>query len=277
MKNTVLTKRTHNFKNLLTKLFKNFSISFIFDWIFFNLAIFLFLLAWIRFVTKSFAMSVVITVVILAIINVLKYFFHSKKRPSISQKKLLDDTKIFFINYMSLTAKERTSLLGEAFGKRVKSNLYKDENALTLIALEQKPLDMSLALSCTKFAIKREVNSLIILCQSCQKEDSFLLQSIKNIKIKIYVFEKAYEYFCKYSAPPKIELECSLQRKIKFKELASEATAPSKAKKYFFSGLLIFFCSLVVKYNIYYVLMSSMLFFLSILCMSKKRALQKLS
>lgn len=277
MENVNVTKKSYNFKMTLSKLFKNFSLSRLLDWIFFNLCIFLFLLAWIRFMTKSFATSVVVSLIILAGLNVLRYFLRSKKRPTTSQKQLLDNAKNFFINYMSLTQKERTTLVGEAFGKRVKSNLYLKDKTLTFVALEQKPLDISLALSYAKFALKNEVNSLVILCQTCQKEDLTLLQSIKNVKIEVYAFTKAYEYFCKYSTPPEIELVSVSQNKIKFKELAKEAIAPSKAKNYFFSGLLIFFCSLIVRYNIYYVLMSSVLFFLSILCLAKKRTLQKSS
>lgn len=271
MKNITATKKSYNFKKFLSKLVKNFSISFFFDWIFFNLCIFLFLFAWIRFVTKSFAASIVLSIVILAGINILKIFLNQRKLPSTSQKKLLENTKIFFINYMSLTTKEQSTLMGDAFGKRVKTNLYLNTGTLTLVALERKSLDVSLALSCSKFALKNGVNSFVILCQSCQKEDMTLLLSIKNVKIEIYVFTEAYEYFCKYSQPPKIEIECVLQNKIKFRELAKEAISPPKAKKYFFSGLLIFFCSLVVKYNIYYIVMSSVMFFLAMLCLAKKR------
>lgn len=277
MENVKVTKKSYNFKETLAKLFKKFSLARLLDWIFFNLCIFLFLLAWIRFVTKSFATSVAISLVILAGLNVLRYALRDKRRPATSQKQLLDNTKDFFINYMSLSQKERTMLVGETLGKRVKNNLYLKENTLTFVALEQKPLDISLALSHAKFALKSEVNSLIILCQTCQKEDLTLLQSIKNVKVEVYVFSKAYEYFCKYSTPPEIELVSVSQNKIKFKELAKEAIDPPKAKKYFFSGLLIFFCSLVVRYNFYYVLMSSVMFFLSILCLAKKRTLQKSS
>ncbi len=277
MENVNVTKKSYNFKETLARLFKNFSLARLFDWIFFNLCIFLFLLAWIRFVTKSFATAVAISLVILAGLNVLKYFFRDKKRPTTSQKQLLNSTKDFFINYMSLSQKERTTLVGESLGKRVKNNLYLNDNTLTFVALEQKPLDISLALSHAKFALKSGVNTLIILCQTCQKEDLTLLQSIKNVKIEVYVFSKAYEYFCKYSTPPEIELVSVSQNKIRFKELAKEAIDPPKAKKYFLSGLLIFFCSLVVRYNFYYVLMSSVMFFLSILCLAKKRTLQKSS
>lgn len=277
MKNVDIAKKTINFKEKIANLFKNFSVARLFDWIFFNLCIFLFLLAWIRFMTKSFAISVVISFVILAGLNILKYFLRDKRRPTTSQKLLLDNAKNFFINYMSLTQKERTTLVGEAFGKRVKSNLYLNDKTLTFVALEQKSLDISLALSYAKFALKNEVNSLVILCQTCQKEDLTLLQSIKNVKIEVYAFTKAYEYFCNYCTPPEIELVSVSQNKIKFKELAKEAIDPPKAKKYFFSGLLIFFCSLVVRYNVYYVLMSSVMFFLSILCLAKKRTFQKSS
>ena len=277
MENVNVTKKSYNFKAMLTKLFKNFSVARLFDWIFFNLCIFLFLLAWIRFMTKSFAISVVISFVILAGLNILKYFLRDKRHPTTSQKQLLDNAKNFFINYMSLTQKERTTLVGEAFGKRVKSNLYLKDKSLTFVSLEQRSLDISLALSYAKFALKNEVNSLVILCQTCQKEDLTLLHSIKNVKIEVYVFTKAYEYFCNYCTPPKVELISVSQNKIKFKELAKEVIAPSKAKNYFFSGLLIFFCSLIVRYNVYYVLMSSVMFFLSILCLAKKRTFQKSS
>ncbi len=100
MENVNVTKKSYNFKETLAKLFKKFSLARLLDWIFFNLCIFLFLLAWIRFVTKSFATSVAISLVILAGLNVLRYALRDKRRPATSQKQLLDNTKDFFINYM---------------------------------------------------------------------------------------------------------------------------------------------------------------------------------
>ena len=276
MEKVVVAKKTTKFKNFLSNAIKNFSLAHIFDWLFLNLCIFLFLFAWIRFVSKSFAAAATITTVILIVANVAKFCFFPQKKPEKSQKQLGKLSSDFFVNYMSLNAKERAALVGNSFGKRVKNGLYLSENRLVLVALEQKPLDIAMALNCAKFAVKNEVATLVVLCQAGLKDDINLLQSIKNVKIEILCGSEAYEYFCKHSSPPQTCLVTGQRSKITFKDLANEAVEPSKAKKYFLSGLLVFFCSLVVRYNIYYVLMSSAMFFLSLMCLAnKKRTFKK--
>ena len=259
----------------ITNLIKNFSLSRTLDWLFFNLCLFLLLFAWIRFATKSFAWATAISLSILIVINLLLYFFRSKKSSTTSQKVLEKQSNEFFLNYCALSPRERTLLAGDFFGKRIKTNLYKQESTLTLVALEQKPLDINNALSCAKYAIDNDANKLIVLCNSCSKDDFKTLQSIQNIKVNIMLGVTAFQYFCAHATPPQNVLTCNSANKIRFRDLANEALKKSKAKRYFLSGLLIFFCSLVVRYNIYYVFISSILFFLSILCLTKKGSPQE--
>lgn len=259
----------------LGDLIKNFSLSRTIDWLFFNLCLFLLLFAWIRFATKSFGWATTLSLSILFVINLLIYLFRSKKPSNISQKELEKQSKEFFLNYSALSQKEKNLLAGNSFGKKVKTNLYLQDNKLTLIALEQKTLDISHTLSCAKFALDNDAKKLIVLCNYCPKEDLKMLQSIQNVSVCVVSGTTAYQYFCSHATPPQKVLTCSNVNKIRFRDLANEAIKKSKAKRYFLSGLLIFFCSLVVRYNIYYVFVSSLLFFLSLLCLTKKGSPQE--
>lgn len=91
-------------------------------------------------------------------------------------------------------------------------------------------------------------------------------------KIVLINKEKLFnEYFVRYNTYPEnnnINLSIS---KLKFKEILKGFFVPSKAKSYFFCGLILVFSSIILPYHAYYVVVGSMLLMFSIICKLMKK------
>ena len=119
--------------------------------------------------------------------------------------------------------------------------------------------------------IEPDNKKIIILCNEIDGNNKIFFENLKNYSISIFTKDAVYSEFLKPSGLyPKIIFEPNKKKKLKLKEIMLISFNKTNTKKYFFSGLIIFVCSFFVRFNFYYVFMSSLLFLFSLICKNSK-------
>ena len=109
---------------------------------------------------------------------------------------------------------------------------------------------------------------IITACKTYSDEAEDLAQVFSK-RIELWDEKKVYSKLLKPTEtyPQLVKIE---QTKVK-RDYRKIIFARQKAKPYFFSGLVILFASFFVRFNIYYVIISSLLFFTSMYCLLYKK------
>ena len=280
---------------ILKNFFKKITIPKLFDFILTNIALFFIIFAWARFVFKnSIFVVLILSFTFCFMWNVLFFVVKCiKKQPNLSTKEVdkwaqfvltqseKDNLKFLIGLYQENSCSPKNEQNDVLFDKKdkekniklkiISSNLFVLPNKKT-IAFDyfEEKLSLVRALKIIRIALNNKITKLAIFCVEYDKKDRLFLENLKDIEVAIC------DKNCLAIKTKKIGLEVpnilqeKSHNKIKFKELLSLSISKEKAKKYFLSGILIFFCSLIVRQNIYYVLMSSLLFFLAILSIRQK-------
>lgn len=122
-----------------------------------------------------------------------------------------------------------------------------------------------------RLAEKVRKRKLLFLCYAFDRKDKLFVENLKNIEVKVMEKTEIYNnLFLKTGIFPEKTFEVKAAARLRFKQLVDMSFRRDNAKKYFLSGLLVFFCSLIVTRSIFYVLMSSLMFFFALLSLSKK-------
>ncbi len=255
---------------------KNLRFSNVVDFIFFNLTLFLIFFAWTRFIFKSVTIALVLTFSLLIAINIIKSIRHYlKSNKTASLKIKTSDLENRMLVLFCKSKLEQIDLFTSFYDKEkiecIIENLiiFKDSSAISVNFSQKKEPQESFLKTIYKARINN-INKLIILCYEVNKQDKIFFENLKDINVSIYEKEDVYTKFLIKKPSFENYFEVKSGSKIKFKQLLTLSIDKSKAKGYFFSGLLIFFCSLIVRYNIYYVIMSSIMFLLALLCVRHK-------
>lgn len=111
-------------------------------------------------------------------------------------------------------------------------------------------------------------HKILAVCKSFSKESGDLVAMFSE-RLELWDEEKVYNKLLKpndlYPSLVKIE-----EKKVK-RDYRQIIFAKEKAKPYFLSGLVLLLSSFFVRYNIYYVIVSSVLFFVSMYCLLYKK------
>lgn len=259
--------------------------SIIFDFLFFNIAFFLIIFAWTNFLIRQKIFSLILTLTIVAGLNIIKIiynkFFGKKNNKNDTKNK---DNDLYMLSLISNSQEENQQLFLKILTKNEpqKTNLYNfikfknDKNKAICFDFTSLILKQENALKLILFAKNNNIDELIILCCQCPSKDKLFYENLKDIKIKIFEKDEiCSNFFSKSNIYPEKKFEPKNIEKIRFKNLVKISLDRNKSKNYFISGLLIFFCSLIVRYNIYYVIISSLMFFLSIISRQNKKEASK--
>jgi len=190
---------------------------------------------------------------------------------------------MYLISLLSAPAKENLEFFFNIYKNNFEGcNLNTKQNYLTFknkdninqiifIKFENQELKLDETLKSIYEAKKLGIKDVTFLCFDCDEKLITYLKSFKDFNISI--LQKSDIYFkvlYPNNAYPDIKFNIANNSKIKFKQLLSISLERTRAKGYFISGLIIFFCSFFVRYNFYYVFMSSTLFLLTAICLFKK-------
>lgn len=260
---------------------KNLRLANIIDTLFINLLIFLITFTWLKFFNRNILLSFILSLFILTIYNVVKLFFSTKKKNKIKMNSSLEkDIEMYMYTLLSNSKNENLDLFNKVFSKNnciidKEKNLIryskKDKIINVFPMFNSKILNFEDCLKKISFSKKNNTNIVLFLCYSSNSKEKIFLEQICDIEVKIYEKKEIFNnLFRKSQIYPKFNITIKENKKIKFKQLFEISFNKSRAKGYFLSGIFIFFCSFIVRYNIYYVFMSSLLFFFTLLSLLKK-------
>ena len=258
---------------------KNLKFSSVIDFLFFNLTLFLIFFAWTRFIFKNVLIALIITFALIIAINIIKNIrMHIKSSKNATLKIKSSEMENCLLLLLAQSNQEKVDLFSSFYEKNeiecVLDNIivFKDNSGLA-INFSHKNESQESFLRIVYKARQNNIKKLSILCYSMNKQDKIFFENLTDIEAKILEKEEVYTKFLIKLPKKENYFNVKSTGKIKFKQFISLSIDRRKAKGYFLSGLLIFFCSLIVKYNIYYVIMSSILFLLALLSFRKNETL----
>ncbi|MBO5910191.1 MAG: hypothetical protein J6Q15_01640 [Clostridia bacterium] len=112
----------------------------------------------------------------------------------------------------------------------------------------------------------KNAQHLTIFCSYYTQDVKTISKAFKNKQIELITLDQLFEIF----ASKNIKIDTSHidinSHKITIKEILKNTITRNKSKGYFISGLVILFSSIIIPYRIYYVMFSSILFILSLIC-----------
>ena len=115
----------------------------------------------------------------------------------------------------------------------------------------------------------KQAQNLTIFCANYSQDIKAIANAFKNKQINLVNLEQLFEIFNAYD----IKIDTSNidlnKHKITIKELLKNSISRNKSKPYFISGLVLLLTSLIIPYRVYYVIFSSILFALSLICRFK--------
>lgn len=264
---------------------KNFKFAKIIDLVFINFLVFLIIFAWLRFLTKKILISIILSLILLFLFNFIKFFFGKAKEDKIKVSKTLEqDIESYNLTLLSNESKENLMFF-KSILKDKNAEILHEQNLILYDEIFQSTtqkfalcpmyfeseLKYDMALKYISFAIKNKAKSIYICCNICPQKTKIMLENIKNLKVLVLDKNLVYtNIFKAHNYYPEIKLEFKKSKKLKLKEIINISFDKSRARGYFLSGLFIFFCSFFVRYNFYYVFMSSLLFLFALLSKTKK-------
>ena len=249
----------------------------ILDIVFLIIFTFLIVFAWVQFFVKHLVLSLFISLILCGGIVFISRYIKSKKhlKYQLKQKQNEDFIK-FKLTIQTMPTQQLISLIKKLIPssyvpKSIKCDLHFIKNnskhiftfCYNEILTENKLLEL----------IKTKKSSnLTVFCASFDKSIKHIASAFKNIKIGIIDLEQLYQIFNYNNIlidNSNIDLTNS---KLTIKDILKNSLSRSHAKGYFISGLILLFTSLIVPFKLYYVIFSSTLFVLTILCMFKHKS-----
>lgn len=145
--------------------------------------------------------------------------------------------------------------------------IQKEENKTILYPFySYSPIMAQNLVDIIKDVEKQNPTKLIICGYKVDISTYKLAQKIKDFKIIILNSKDCYLKLIKfYNFYPENLKELSLQEKLKLKDILRLSISKKHSKGYFISSLILLFSSFVIRLNIYYVIMSSLLLLLSLI------------
>lgn len=260
---------------------KNFNLANLIDLVFINLLFFLIGFVWIKYFSRNILFSITIALFILIIFNLIRFFIKNKKSINNTiNKKLEEDINQYTLTFLSNTNKENLIFFTKIIKNKkpevnFEKNLisYNNNNKLTALCpiFDEKEIIAEKCLKYISYAKELKIQILCFLCCNVSIKTISFLSGFKDMEIKTLDKRQIFNQLLKPSGIyPEIKFSFKENKKLKLKELINISFNKTRAKGYFLSGLFIFFCSFVVRYNFYYVFMSSLLFLFTIFCYLKK-------
>jgi len=244
----------------------------LFDKVFITISIFLIIFAWINFFIRNLFATFILSLIFSSAVVFLVFYLSNKKtvKKNINKKYLQDiDEKFLVFRLLSKTKQLYLlhSILNIKYPTRIINDyiVYKINNKKHLILIATNEEKITNFNFINLIQGKDNVDRIEIICNDF--EPNINTKILNQIDIVFTDKKKLYdEYFSKNSLYPVSQNinknKTNLTWKIVFKNLF----IPSRAKSYFFCGLILIFSSIILPYHYYYLIFGSILLIFGIIC-----------
>ena len=246
----------------------------IIDTAFLSILTFLIIFAWVQFFAKNLLLSLFVSA-ILAIAVMLGARWLKSRKYNASQQIIANNANLikFKLTVQTMPTAKLASMIKRLIPTKylAKTNkgdivFTKDTQSFTFTFYYSTPLNEAKVLELIK---TKTADNLAIFCSSHDKEAKLVSTAFKNKKIELVDLEQLYQIFNQNNIALNTDHIDLNKSKITLKEILKNSLSRDKSKGYFISGLVLLFTSIIIPYRIYYVVFSSVLFLLSLLCRLK--------
>ncbi len=244
------------------------------DSLFISVVIFFIIFAWIQFFVKNILLSLFLSAIFSSLAILFIRWLKAKKYTS-TQNKLTQSSKLasFKIAIQSMPHQKLITLIkklipAEYNPKTIKGDIsFVKNNSSTIFTFYYLgELNDIMLLNIIK---NKTADKFVIFCSNFNQEADIIARSLKNKNIDIINLEQLYEIFNKNNISVDTGHIDLNKHKITLKGILKNSISRNKSKSYFVSGLVLLLTSLIVPFKLYYVIISSILFVLSLLCRLK--------
>lgn len=243
----------------------------IIDTVFISIATFLIFFAWVQFFVKNFLLSILIgSILSISVILILRWF--KLKKSYSTQAKVAHNTNLicFKLAIQTMPTTKLSTLIKKQLSpnylpkiNKGDINFVKNNISYTYTFYYASELTESKLLEIIK---TKPAKNITIFCSNVTQDVKTLALAFKNKQIQIITLEQLFEIFNSKN----ISIDTSHidlnKHKITLREILKNSISRNKSKGYFISGLVLLFTSIIIPYKIYYVVFSSALFTLSLVC-----------
>ncbi len=245
--------------------------SFVFDFLFYSFVIFLITFVWVRLLVHNKVLIWTYSIGITLIISIFLFLILKKKIYKFSYSKKETKEKQQILNSLVFAQNnEIVDFLAGFFGgyqiKKHKDNLVlinKETNQkyMAFFDFSFNEIDAKSIINYVKKAEKENIFKVYLFCGDANKECDKLVKNLKETKVKIINFNNFYEnYIKKQNKKPNFKAKYEVKSKYSFKELLLVAFNKNKTKQYFLTGVIFLIGSIFLRYNIYYLVFTSLMF-----------------
>ena len=246
----------------------------IIDTFFIALVTMLIIFAWIQFFIKNIILSLILsTLLSLAVIYLFRYIHSKKQTRYLSAMTKKDEIIKFKLAIQTIPHTQLISLIKRLIPKKYEIKVSKGNISVikdTVLHIFITHFDGELSESKLLEIIKtHKCSNITIFCLSFNNNLKQICNAFKNKTISLIDLEQLYNLFNQNNITIDTSNIDLSKHKITLLEILKNAVSRNKSKGYFISGLVLLFTSLIIPYKIYYVVFSTVLFALSLLCRLK--------
>lgn len=247
------------------------------DKIFISICVFLLLFAWINYFVMDLKITFILSLIFSFACLYLLFYFYNKKQTKLNlNKQQTKQIEINFLNFKLSSKKEQLNLITNILS--YKHKVTKETDYLTYtenenkhviyLFLNQKILTFSDLINIIS-NIDADFDKLEIICENYENFNTKILKDKEIIltdKSSLYL-----NYFSKYNTYPDKKIMEENLTKIKLKDFFLHFFSREKSKGFFICGLILIFSSIIIPYNVYYIIFGSILLIFAIICKVKKQ------
>lgn len=248
----------------------------IFDSVFLGFVIFFIIFAWVQFFVKQIFLSFFISIILaLSAIFILRWLNLKKTNRLNSWKENQANLTKFKLAIQTFSSAKLSTLI-----KRLIPSKYETKTTKGDVVFIKNDLKHTFTsyysgelteLKLLKLIKTKNTDVLIILCSSFSKDAKLICTAFTGKQIELITLEQLYELFDKNNIWIDTSHIVLSPAKNTLKQILKNTLSRDKSKKYFITGLILLFTSLIVPFKIYYVVFSSVLFVLCLVCRFKPR------
>lgn len=243
----------------------------IIDAIFLTIATLLIIFAWLQYFLKNIVLSLLLSLIIsIAIIMLVRFFYNKKYKAKQNALTFNKELTSFKLAIQTMSNTKLISLIKKLVPPSCttstkKGDIYFTKNGISNIIT----FYYSAELTDTKLLDilkNKSAENITIFCSSYTKEAKFISSAFKDRKITLINLEQLFEIFNQKNIKINTTNIDLTTNKVSLKEILKASISKEKSKGYFISGLILLFTSIIIPYKVYYVVISTILISLSLIC-----------
>lgn len=253
----------------------NFKLSKYLDILTTLIILFLLFFCWIRFYTKKPILSAILGIFlsIVCVFFIFYFLFKHQKKKQISKesyKKSCDCALQLQFSNIKKVVSFFEQILRKKYESVTTKNFYfllknSNKTAFFIAKFDENSLGLTTFAKIFALAKEEKVQEIIICSNSFDESTKTFAKNIKNIKITLFDKFDTYKNLIESSTLLPEKVVDTSTTKLNFQQILTSVLSKERSKHYFFMGLILFFFSFFVPYKLYYLIVGSVLFLMTLI------------